>query len=101
MGPLLISDASRWPRIEGTAQRDELLSWLRVNGITPDDVPVHAVLAVEAGADSAPVIRHSVYLGDAAGHRYLADPDNSDAGAAAEEGTTPLTVEPPMHAHGA
>lgn len=76
-----------------TEQHAELLAWLRANGIDPADVPFNSEIAIEpASRKGAQLIRHTVYLRDETGHKYLA-PATGDA--AQEERTVPLVIAPP------
>jgi hypothetical protein len=90
----LISDATTWPTISADPHRwDETLTWLRANHIDPCDVPTDATITIEDGA----VIRYEVFCRDTTGHKYLADPDDTEKGAAREERTVPLLASPPVH----
>ncbi|MGY0065179.1 hypothetical protein ACWY4P_53665 (plasmid) [Streptomyces sp. LZ34] len=80
----------RWRRILGLGQLPALHDWLRANGVEPRDVD-KAPITVE-GRDGATVIRYTALLRDVDGHRYR---DPVTDGAAREERTTPLVVEPP------
>ena len=96
--PQVVYDGwATWDDIAGTARRDELMSWLRANGIDPADIPPGHTVAIETGPGGERTIRHTAYLRSAGGLCYLADPDNVDAGAATEERAVPLAVEPPMN----
>ena len=59
-----------------SAHRVELALWLRANGITPGDVPLHHPIRVEEG-DQHTVIHYRTFVLTADGHRQL-DPDNPD-----------------------
>lgn len=95
----LICDATTWPTIANSPQRlKELLTWLRANGVNPDDIPTDTTTTVEPGSPEGPlVIRYEVYLRNEDGHKHLADPADEGKGAAREWRTTPLAVLPPGH----
>ncbi|MGW5691512.1 DUF6221 family protein [Streptomyces asiaticus] len=80
-----------WDRIVATGQVDALQDWLRSNGLEPRDVDL-APITVEH-RDGAAVIRYTAALRDADGFRYR---DPVTDGAAREERTVPLLVEPPQ-----
>lgn len=86
-GVQIISDPDAWPSIRDNEQRlSRLLTWLRANGINPNDVPSDSTLTIGAEAGQV-VIRHTVYIRD--GGRIRAD----DAGVPVqEERTVPLAV---------
>lgn len=90
---IVLNDAGIWPTIAGTPRQQQLCDWLAANGIDYNDVPVHAPLTVETLPDGQRIIRHTVYLRDEAGYRYV-DPNDPDQ-AAREERTVSLLVEPP------
>ncbi|MEU8682908.1 hypothetical protein [Streptomyces sp. NPDC048611] len=90
---IVLNDAGIWPTIAGTPRQQHLCDWLAANGIDPNEVPVHSLLAVETLPDERRIIRYAVYLRNEDGHRYV-DPDDPNQ-AAREERTTPLVVEPP------
>lgn len=99
MATHLICDAATWPTIADSPQRlNDLLTWLRANGVNPDDIPTDTTTTVEPGSpDGALVIRYEVYVRDDSGHKQLADPADDTKGAAREWRTTPLAVLPPAH----
>lgn len=66
--------------------------WCRLNGISPNDVPVHSEMAVEDSAFGM-VIRYDAYLTNEDGRRYV-DPENPDHVAMAAR-TAVLQVAPP------
>ncbi|CAM5503103.1 hypothetical protein SANTM175S_10342 [Streptomyces antimycoticus] len=81
----------RWRRILDLGQLPALHDWLRANGVEPRDVD-KAPITVE-GRDGQRVIRYTALLRDADGYRYR---DPVTGGAAREERTVPLLVEPPV-----
>ncbi|MET9081412.1 hypothetical protein ABZX77_05825 [Streptomyces sp. NPDC004237] len=85
---VLMAQASRTPGLLRTMHR-----WCRLNGIEPSDVPVPSEMVIEDSAYGL-VIRHEVYLLDAAGRRYL-DPEQQDRVAIAER-TALLRIAPPV-----
>lgn len=89
-----VYDADTWPVVACNDRlRQELQAWLRANGIDPGDVPVHEDITIEPltlGGDRA--IRHTVYLRNADGAKYL---DEATGDAAQEERIVPLVVDPP------
>lgn len=92
LGVQIISDGSIYPGIRADEQRhNELLNWLLANGIESNDVPTDSTVSIEA-ADNGHVIRHTVFLRNAAGDSYE-DPATNNA--AREERATPLTVPLP------
>ncbi|MEU7435669.1 hypothetical protein AB0B07_33250 [Streptomyces sioyaensis] len=90
---IVLNDANIWPTIAGTPRQQQLCDWLTANGIDDNEVTVHDPLTVETLPDGQRIIRHTVYLRDADGHRYV-DPNDPNQ-AAREERTAPLIVEPP------
>lgn len=99
MATNIISDATRWREISSKPQRlDELLGWLRSNGIDPHDIPTTATLTLEATSpEGALALRYMANLRNAEGRFYASDPDSETSGPACEERVTPLTVPPPAH----
>lgn len=92
---VVVYQPGMWPDITVNGQREELCAWLRANGITPEDVPISAEISIEPltlGGGRA--IRHTVYLRDADGRKYL---DETGDEAAQEERLVPLVTEPPPH----
>lgn len=88
----IISDANIWPTIRRDEQRlAELLAWLRANGIDPNEVPDTSTLSIEP-CSSGHLIRYTVYLLNAEGHRY-ANPGSDYA--ASEERIAALVVPLP------
>ncbi|MFF6781432.1 hypothetical protein [Streptomyces sp. NPDC012510] len=88
----LISNRTLWGLHIAQGRAMEISAWVAANGIEPDDVSTDHDLTVEEGADGR-VIRYRAYLRNAEGARCHVD----GVGAASEERTTPLTVEPPEH----
>ncbi len=88
----IVSTGSGWPSIRDDAQRhDELLVWLRANGIDPNDVPIDSTIGI-APTDGGHVVKHTVFLRNDAGRHYE-DPATGDI--AQEQRATPLTVPLP------
>lgn len=90
-GITVVFHPDRWDRIVASGQLDALQDWLRSNGLEPRDVDL-APITIEQ-QDGKTVIRYTAALRDAAGHRYR---DPVTDGAAREERTVPLLVEPPQ-----
>lgn len=80
----------RWDRIVASDQVPALRDWLRQNGLEPRYVD-KAPITVEQ-EDGKALIRYTAFLRDADG-RWYRDPVTD--GAAREERTVPLLVEPP------
>lgn len=66
-------------------------TWMRTNGIEPDDVPVSSTMVIEDSAFGV-VIRYEVFRRTPNGWRFP-DPDNPDR--LATEARTALLVLPP------
>lgn len=82
-----------WVIDTGSADRRDLLAWLRINEVNPNDVPADASLLVEEDSDGAWMIRYSVLLRNAEGKRYLIPKTFR----LAEEGrVSPLLFDPPL-----
>ena len=81
----------QWDRILQAGQLPALQDWLRANGLDPRDVDL-APITVEQ-QDGRRMIRYTAALRDAAGYRYR---DPVTDGAAREERTVPLLVQPPQ-----
>lgn len=90
---IVLNDADTWPTIAGTPRQQKLCDWLAANGIDYNEVPVDTPLTVETISCAQRIIRYTVYLRTADGHRYV-DPNDPNQ-AACEERTAPLLVEPP------
>ena len=90
-GIRVVFHPGRWRRILDLGQLPALHAWLRANGLDPHDVD-KAPITVERQDDKA-VVRYTAALRDADGYRYR---DPVTDGAAREERTVPLLVEPPM-----
>jgi hypothetical protein len=91
----IISDADIYPGILADEKRhNELLTWLRANGIEPNVIPADSTVSIEPDVGGH-VIRHAVYLKGDGGRYYVADPDDLNKGAATEERAVPLTVPLP------
>lgn len=86
----LISNKALWGMHVGQGRAEEISAWVAANGIEPDDVSTNHDLTVEDGPDGR-VIQYRAYLRTLDGAKYHVD----GVGAAMEERTTPLTVEPP------
>ena len=72
--------------------REAVASWLRANGIDPDDVPIDGPIAIERESTEGPwSIRYAALLRKD-GQRYL---DEATGGPAQELRTVPLKIEPP------
>lgn len=80
----------RWHHLLAAGQMPALHAWLRANGLEPRDVD-RAPITVEQ-QDGQAVIRYTAFLRDGDGHLYR---DPVTDGAAREERTVPLIVEPP------
>lgn len=89
----LISSATLWHLHVAQGRRDELLDWLRQNGIDPNAVPIDKEMTIEDGPDGGRVIRYHAYVLSDDGSKQLAQ--TPDGGARIEERTTPLVVPPP------
>lgn len=81
---------AQWDRIVASGQLPALQDWLRAHGLDPKNVDL-APISIEQ-QDGRPVIRYTAALRTADGHRYR---DPATDGAAREERTVPLAVEPP------
>lgn len=90
MARRLISNKALWGMHIAQRRAEEISAWVAANGIDPDDVSTDHDLTVEDGPDGR-VIRYRAYLRALDGCKYHVD----GVGAASEERTTPLTVEPP------
>ncbi|WP_448334028.1 hypothetical protein [Streptomyces sp. DSM 41534] len=90
-GIRVVLHPDRWRRILDLGQLPALHAWLRSNGLEPRDVDL-APITIEQ-RDGKAVIRYTAALRDADGHRYR---DPVTDGAAREERTVPLLVEPPV-----
>ncbi|MGW6292451.1 hypothetical protein [Streptomyces sp. NPDC055058] len=67
-------------------------TWMRVNGIDPNVVPLHSQLLIEDSA-FGPVIRYTAFRRNEAG-RFYVDPDG-EGEAACEDRTALLHLPPP------
>ncbi|MDX3232971.1 hypothetical protein [Streptomyces sp. ME19-01-6] len=83
--------SDQWDHILEAGQLPALQDWLRANGVDPRDVDI-APITIEQHNGGQRVIRYTAALRDAEGHRYR---DPATSGAAREERTVPLLVEPP------
>lgn len=92
MARRLISNKALWGMHVGQGRAEEIAAWAAANGIEPGAVSTNHDLIVEDGPDGR-VIRYRAYLLTLDGSKYHVD----GVGAAMEERTTPLTVEPPEH----
>ncbi|MEI5520702.1 hypothetical protein WB388_08815 [Streptomyces brasiliscabiei] len=92
--PQLVYEPAMRPEFVGTDRHAEFLSWLKANGIDPEDVPTNTEITVETGTDGGRLIRYTVYLRNANGAKYL---DEATGEPAQQERTAPAQVEPPMH----
>ncbi|MEU1908416.1 hypothetical protein [Streptomyces hygroscopicus] len=81
----------RWDRIVASGQLPALRDWLRQNGLEPRYVD-KAPITIDR-QDGKAVIRYTAALRDAEGYRYR---DPMTDGAAREERTVPLLVQPPV-----
>lgn len=86
----LISNKALWGMHVSQDRANAICGWLGANGIDYRDVPTDHDLTVEDGPDGR-VIRYRAYLRALDGFKYHVD----GVGAASEERTVPLTVEPP------
>lgn len=73
--------------------RRELLSWLRLNDLNPNDVATGYPLRIECDENGTWGIRHTVYVRGSNG-LIKADPVTCDP--VTEERFTPLEHDPPM-----
>lgn len=89
----LISGKTLWGLHVAQGRADEISAWAAANGIDPADVSADHDVIVEDGPDGR-VIRYSEYLRTLDGSKYRAE--GAD-GAAVEERTAPLRVDPPGH----
>lgn len=80
----------RWHHLLAAGQMPALHDWLRANGLEPRDVD-RAPITVEQ-QDGQAVIRYTAFLRGQDGHLYR---DPVTDGAAREQRTVPLVVEPP------
>ena len=87
----LISNKALWGMHVGQGRAEEISGWVAANGIDPDDVSTDHDLTVEDGPNYR-VIRYRAYLRALDGAKYV---DELAGGAAVEERTVPLVVEPP------
>lgn len=71
----------------------ELLQWLRLNEIDPNDVPFDSKLLL-AEHDGEWVIRYEVFLRNGNGLRYLVSGTDE---LAVQDVLTPLMFDPPAH----
>jgi hypothetical protein len=90
-GIRVVFHPDRWRRILDLGQLPALHDWLRANGLEPRDVDLAPITLEQE--NGAAVIRYTAALRDADGHRYR---DPVTDGAAREERTMPLVVEPPV-----
>lgn len=92
-GRYVVSDNLTWRALrDDEPRREQILDWLRANGINPKDIPAKSTVAIEPGPDGGEVIRHTAYVRD--GHGIPLE-----AGAlATEERAVPLTVPLPGRA---
>lgn len=79
-----------WDRILEGGQLPAFQDWLRANGLDPRAVDQQPITIEQQ--DGKPVIRYTAYLLTADGRKYR---DPATDGAAREERTVPLVVEPP------
>lgn len=93
MSRRLISNKTLWPLHIAQGRAEEISAWVAANGIEPDDVSTDHNLTVEDGPGGH-VIRCRAYLRTLDGARYHVDGQD---GAASEDRTVPLVVEPPEH----
>lgn len=87
----LISSKTLWGLHIAQGRAEEISAWAAANGIEPDDVSTGHDLTVEDGPDGR-MIRYRAFLRTLDGARYHVDGQD---GAASEERTVPLSVEPP------
>lgn len=92
--PQLVYEPEMWPEFFGTHRHAEFLSWLKANGIDPEDVPTNTEITVETGTGGDRVIHYTAFLRNEDGAKYL---DEATGDAAHKERTAPVQVEPPMH----
>ncbi|MFD8384312.1 hypothetical protein ACFV2X_38320 [Streptomyces sp. NPDC059679] len=90
-GARLVFHPDQWGHLLEAGQLPALQDWLRANGIEPENVDRTEPITIEQ-RDGQPVIRCTVFLLTADGHKYR---DPVTDGAAREERTVPLLVEPP------
>jgi hypothetical protein len=93
MARRLITSKTLWGLHRAQGRAEEISAWAAANGIEPDDVSTNHDLIVEDGPDGR-VIRYRAYLLTLDGAKYHVDGQD---GAASEDRTVPLVVEPPAH----
>ncbi|MFD5697479.1 hypothetical protein [Streptomyces lasiicapitis] len=87
----LISNATLWGLHQAQGRTDEICDWASANGLTPNDVSADHDITIEDTPDGR-VIRYRAFLRSDSGHKFVATEAD---GAAMEERTVPLVVEPP------
>ncbi|MFI0900578.1 hypothetical protein [Streptomyces sp. NPDC020983] len=73
-------------------RREELCTWLRANGIDPNNVPLDADMTIESDATAQRWIRTEIYAINANGDRFM---NAYGTNAARDRIMTPLKAEPP------
>jgi hypothetical protein len=89
----LITSKTLWGLHISQGRAEEISAWAAANGLEPDDVSTGHDLTVEDGPDGR-VIRYRAFLRTLDGAKYHVDGQD---GAASEDRTVPLVVEPPDH----
>lgn len=92
--PQAVYEPGMWPDFYGTDRHAEFLSWLKANGIDPEDVSAHTEVTVETTSDGARLVRYSAFLRNEDGAKYV---DEATGEPAQWERIAPVQVEPPMH----
>ncbi|WP_426568133.1 hypothetical protein [Streptomyces canus] len=89
---LVIDCHELWEKVVGRPGGLQAVQvWLRLNGIDPNDVPLHSEMVIEDSAFGM-VIRYTAYLTNEDGHRYV-DPEAPEF-AASQDRTAILRVAP-------
>lgn len=90
----VVTDAVIWKNSLDTRKAD-IKAWLRLNGISPGDIPADSTVMLAQSASGDWEIQYEVYLRSAEGNIRI-DPDNPNE-AFVEEQSSPLEFDPPMH----
>lgn len=94
MNAWVVLDASAWRSLPLTRQH-EIRAWLKMNGISPVDVPADSTVSLVPGESGAWYIQHETYRRSVDG-RIIVDPDKPDE-AYVRECAVPLQIDPPVH----
>lgn len=83
--PRTIYSATDWPDLHTDPRHDTLLTWLRINGINPNDLPPNQNITIDGG-----LISYVVFVCDDRGRKIVRNDD-----VVLEGRTARCTVDPP------